>query len=96
MNHQIKYLRHTELHPTLAPKLQPFISAYRDHDQPPTKKDLDQDDRKDNESPLSQDNILDTYKAIKHNQDVAWLGYKRKYLAQYSGYRSHYALGYND
>ena len=96
MNHQIKYLRNTELHPTLAPKLQPFISAYRTHDQPPTKKDLDQDDYIPQESVVGKDNLLDTYKAIKYNKHLGWLAHKRKYLAQYSGYRSHYALGYND
>ena len=96
MNHQIKYLRDTELHPTLAPKLQPFISAYRPHDQPPTKKDLDKDDRKDRESPLSKENILDTYKAIKYNEDLEWLRMKREYNKKWKGYRSHYALGYNE
>ena len=89
-NHQIYHLRMVELEPQLAYQLSPFISAYRDHDFPPTTKDLDQDDRQDGESPLSQDNILDTYQATKHEKDVTYLGYKRKYLQQYKGCRSYY------
>ena len=90
MNHQIHYLKDTELPLPLLYQLHPFISAYNKHDQPPTPKDLDQDDRKDSESPLSKDNLLDTYQAIKYNKDVKYLGYKRKYLQQYKGCRSYY------
>ena len=90
MNHHIYNLRNTELPVPLMYQLSPFISAYRAHDKPPTKTDLDQDDRKDNESPLSQDNILDTYQATKHNKDLTYLGYKRKYLEAYKGCRSYY------
>ena len=96
MNHQIKYLSGVELPAPLVYQLRPFISAYRQHDQPPTKKDMDQDDRKETESPVGKDNIIDTYKATKYQKDVTWLGYKRKYLSKLSGYRSYYALGYND
>ena len=96
MNHQIKYLSGVELPAPLVYQLQPFISAYRPHDKPPTKKDLDQDDRIPSESPLSKDNILDTYKAIKYNQDLEWLKMKREYNNRWKGYRSYYALGYNE
>ena len=92
MNHHIQYLTGVQLPPPLCYQLRPFISSYRDHDQPPTKKDLDQDDRKDDESLLSQDNIIDTYKATKYDQDVTWLGYKRRYLSKLKGYRSYYNL----
>ena len=92
MNHQIKYLSGVELPAPLCYQLQPFVSAYRNHDLPPTKKDMDQDDRKETESPVGQDNILDTYKAIKHDKDVTWLGYKRRYLSKLKGYRSYYNL----
>jgi hypothetical protein len=77
-------------------QLAPFISAYKTHDKPPTKKDMDPYDRKDAESVLSQDNILDTYKATKHQKNVTYLGYKRKYLTPMKGYRSYYTLGLND
>ena len=88
----INYLMNVELPEPLCYQLRPFISANRSHDKPPTKKDMDQDDRKDNESSLSQDNILDTHKAIKYNQDVTWLGYKRRYLNKWKGYRTYYNL----
>ena len=90
MNHQIYYLKDTELPLPLLYQLHPFISAYNKDDFIPTKKDMDQDDRKDEESPLSKDNLLDTYQATKHDKDVTYLGYKRRYLQQYKGCRSHY------
>ena len=89
MNHHIYNLRNTELPVPLMYQLHPFISAYNDHT-PLYKNELDKDDRKDNESPLSQDNILDTYQATKHQKDVTYLGYKRKYLEAYKGCRSYY------
>ena len=92
MNHHIQYLTGVKLPPPLCYQLRPFISSYRDHDQPPTKKDLDQDDYIPQESVVGQDNILDTNQAIKYDKDVTWLGYKRKYLAKWSGYRTWYNL----
>ena len=89
MNHQIYYLKDTELPLPLLYQLHPFISAYNDHT-PLDKKDLDKDDIIRDESPLSKDNLLDTYQATKHDKDVTYLGYKRKYLQQYKGCRSHY------
>ena len=89
MNYHIYNLRNTELPVPLMYQLSPFISAYHEHT-PLNKTDLDKDDRKDNESPLSQDNILDTYQATKHQKDVTYLGYKRKYLEAYKGCRSYY------
>ena len=89
MNHQIHYLKDTELPLPLLYQLHPFISAYNDHTTI-SKKDLDKDDRKDEESVLSQDNLWDTYKATKHTKDVTYLGYKRRYLQQYKGCRSYY------
>ncbi len=92
MNYDIHNLMGAELPAPLCYQLQPFISAYRPHDQPPTQKDLDKDDRKEQESPLSKDNILDTYKAIKYNQDLEWLKKKREYNQKWKGYRSYYNL----
>ena len=89
MNHQIHYLKDTELPLPLLYQLHPFISAYNDHT-PISKKDLDQDDRQDEESVLSKDNLWDTYKATKHDKDVTYLGYKRRYLEAYKGCRSYY------
>lgn len=89
MNHQIHYLKDTELPLPLLYQLHPFISAYNDHTSL-DKKDLDKDDIIRDESPLSKDNLLDTYQATKHDKDVTYLGYKRKYLQQYKGCRSHY------
>ena len=89
MNHQIYYLKDTELPLPLLYQLHPFISAYNDHTSL-DKKDLDKDDIIRDESPLSKDNLLDTYQATKHDKDVTYLGYKRKYLQQYKGCRSHY------
>jgi hypothetical protein len=89
MNHQIHFLKDTELPLPLLYQLHPFISAYNDHT-PLNRTDLDKDDRQGDESVLSQDNILDTYKATKHEKDVTYLGYKRKYLEAYKGCRSYY------
>ena len=92
MNHHIYHLREAELPASLFYQLAPFISAYRPHDKPPSKEDLDKDDYIPKESPLSKENILDTYKAIKHNQDLEWLKMKREYNKKWSGYRTHYNL----
>jgi hypothetical protein len=92
MNHHIYHLREAELPASLFCQLAPFINAYKPHDKPPTKKDLDKDDYIPQESPLSKENILDTYTAIKHNQDLAWLKIKREYNSKWSGYRTHYNL----
>ena len=92
MNYDIQYLSGAELPAPLCYQLRPFISAYRPHDQPPTQKDLDKDDRKEQESPLSKENIIDTYKAIKYEQDLQWLKLKREYNKKWSGYRTHYNL----
>lgn len=86
----INYLMNVELPEPLCYQLRPFISANRSHDKPPTKKDMDQDDYIPQESVVGKDNIIDTHKAIKYNQDVTWLGYKRKYLNKWKGYRSYY------
>jgi hypothetical protein len=92
MNHQLYHLRNIELEPSLASKLSPFISAYKPHDQPPTKKDMDSDDYIPQESPLSKENIIDTYKALKYNKDLEWLKIKREYNKKWQGYRTHYNL----
>ena len=92
MNHQLYHLRNIELEPSLASKLSPFISAYRKHDSIPTKEQLDETDYKEIESPLSKDNILDTYQAIKYNKDLEWLKIKREYNQRWKGYRTHYNL----
>ena len=92
----IYQLRGSNLDPLLSAKLAPFIHAHRPHDLPPTKEDLDQGDYKEQESPLSKENILDTYKALKYNQDLEWLKRKREHNKRWKGYRSHYALGLSD
>ena len=92
MNHQIKYLSGVELPAPLVYQLQPFISAYRKHDSIPTKEDLDKTDYKEIESPLSKDNIIDTYQALKYNKDLEWLKLKRQYNKRWAGYRTHYNL----
>ena len=89
MNHHIHHLKDTELPLPLLYQLHPFISAYNKHT-PLNKNELDKDDRQGDESVLSQDNILDTYKATKHEKDVTFIGYKRKYLEAYKGCRSYY------
>jgi len=92
MNYEITHLMGVELSSPLVYQLQPVISAYRPHDQPPIHKDFDSCDRKEQESPLSQENILDTYKAIKYNQDLNSLKAKRKYNEKWKGYRTWYNL----
>ena len=92
MNHHIYHLTNTQLPEPLCHQLAPFISAYRPHDKPPTKKDMDQDDYIPKESPLSKENIIDTYKAIKYKQDLEWLKLKREYNKKWSGYRTHFNL----
>ena len=89
MNDQIFHLYGAELPAPLCYQLQPFISAYRPHDSPPTKEQLDPFDRKEKESPLSKQNIIDTYKAIKNNEDLRWLELKRKYNMKHSNHRSY-------
>ena len=92
MNYHIHHLSKVQLPEPLCYQLRPFISAYRPHDKPPSKEDLDKDDYIPQESPLSKENILDTYKAIKYEQDLAWLKMKREYNKKWSGYRTHYNL----
>ena len=92
MNYEITHLLNTQLCPQLVYQLQPIISAYRPHDQPPTKEQLDPHDKKEIESPLSKENILDTYKAIKYNQDLQYLKRKREYNHKWKGYRTWYNL----
>ena len=92
MNYHIQHLSKVQLPEPLCYQLRPFISAYKPHDLPPTKKDLDQDDYIPQESPLSKDNILDTYQAIKYNKDLEWLKLKREYNKKWAGYRTHYNL----
>ena len=92
MNHHIYHLRGVELSAPLFYQLAPFIGAYKPHDKPPTKKDLDKDDYIPQESPLSKDNIIDTCKAIKYQKDLEWLRLKREYNKKWSGYRTHYNL----
>ena len=89
-------LRGSKIDPLLSAKLAPFINAHRPHDFAPSKEDLDKGDFIPKESPLSKDNILDTYKAIKYNQDLEWLKRKREYNNKWKGYRSHFALGLSE
>ena len=92
MNYEITHLLNTRLSTPLVYQLQPIISAYRPHDQPPTKEQLDPHDKKEIESPLSKENILDTYKAIKYNQNLQYLKKKREYNHKWKGYRTWYNL----
>ena len=95
MNYDLRYLYNSEISAPLCYQLRPFISSYRDHSNV-SKKDMDQDDRKSQESVLSQENLYDTLRAIRSGRNVTYLGYRRQYLEQYKGYRSYYALGYNE
>ena len=95
MNDQIKYLKGVELSPPLCYQLQELVDAYRPHDGIPTHKDLDKDDRKELESHVSMKCITDTLQAIRSSRDLEYLTQRRKYLAKWSGYRSHYSLGLN-
>ena len=92
MNYEITHLMGAELSAPLVYQLQPIISAYREHDKPPTKQQLDPHDKKEIESPLSKVNILDTYKAIKYSQDLSALKAKREYNQRWKGYRTWYNL----
>ena len=89
MNHHIYHLHQSELPSPLCYQLQPLISAYRPHDNPPSKELLDATHYKPNESPLSKENILDTYKSIKYNQDLSWLEMKRKYNSKFTSHRTY-------
>ena len=91
-NHDLRHLHNSELSAPLVYQLRPFISSYRTHDQPPTKKDLDQDDYIPKESVVGKDCILDTYKAIIHSRDLSYLKYKREYNNKWRGYRTWYNL----
>ena len=92
MNYHIRNLHGTELPVPLCYQLQPFVNSYKPHDKPPTKEDMDQDDYIPKESPLSKENIIDTYKALKYEQDLEWLKLKREYNKKWSGYRTWYNL----
>ena len=92
MNHHIQHLSGAELPAPLCYQLRSFISAYRPHDSIPTKEQLDQTNYRPKESPLSKENILDTYKAIKYSQDLEWLKLKREYNKKWKGYRTWYDL----
>ena len=89
-NYEITHLMGVELPAPLCYQLSPIISSYREHDQPPTHKDLDSCDKKSSESLLSKDNIIDTYKSIKYNQDLNWLSEKRRYNSKWKGFRTWY------
>jgi len=92
MNYDIQHLNGVELSAPLVYQLQPIISAYRPHDKTPTKQQLDPYDKKEIESPLSKENILDTYKSIKYGQDLQHLKNKREYNKRWKGYRTWYDL----
>ena len=88
MNDQIFHLYKAELPPPLCYQLQPFISAYRPHDCPPTKQQLDATNYKPVESHCSMDNIIDTTKGI-HGANLRWLEIKRKYNSTNHNHRSY-------
>ncbi len=88
MNHEIYNLNGAELPAPLCYQLQPFISAYRPHDKPPTKEQLDQTNYKPVESPCSMDNIIDTTKGI-NGANLRWLEIKRKYNQTHRNHRSY-------
>ena len=96
MNSDISHLKGVELPPPLCYQLQAIVDAYRPHDPIPTHKDLDKDDRREKESHVSMKCIHDTLQAVRSSQDLTYLTQRRKYLEQYKGCRSYYALGYND
>ncbi len=88
MNYDIHHLNGVELSAPLCYQLQPFISAYRPHESPPTKEQLDKTNYKPVESHCSMDNIIDTTKGI-HGANLRWLEIKRKYNSQHSKHRSY-------
>ena len=89
MNYDIHHLNGVELPAPLCYQLQPFISAYRPHESPPTKEQLDKTSYKPIESPCSMDNIIDTTKGI-HGANLQWLEIKRKYNQSNRNHRSYY------
>ena len=89
MNYEIYHLNGAELPAPLCYQLQPFISAYRPHDNPPTKEQLDITNYKPVESPCSMDNIIDTTKGI-NGANLEWLELKRKYNSENRKHRSYY------
>ena len=91
MNYEITHLMGAELSTPLIYQLHPVISAYRPHDKPPTEEQLDAEDKKEKESPVGKLGILDTYKAVKYNQDLTHLENKRKYNEKWRGYRTWYS-----
>ena len=89
MNYDIYHLNGAELPAPLCYQLQPFISAYRPYDLPPTKAQLDITNYKPVESPCSMDNIIDTTKGI-YGANLQWLEMKRKYNSERRNHRSYY------
>ena len=89
MNYEIYNLNGVELSAPLCYQLQPFISAYRPHDKPPLKSQLDASNYIPKESPCSMDNIIDTTKGI-HGANLQWLEIKRKYNQSNRKHRSYY------
>ena len=88
MNSDIFHLYQTELTDPLCYQLQPFISAYRPHESPPLKCQLDPINYIPKESPCSMDNIIDTTKGI-HGANLNWLEIKRKYNSSNRKHRSY-------
>ena len=88
MNDQIFHLYGAELEAPLCYQLQPFISAYRPHDCPPKKEQLDKTNYRPVESHCSMDNIIDTTKGI-HGANLRWLEIKRKYNQSNRNHRSY-------
>ena len=89
MNYDIYNLNGVELSAPLCYQLQPFISAYRPHDSPPSKQLLDITNYKPVESPCSMANIIDTTKGI-NGANLQWLELKRKYNSENRNHRSYY------
>ena len=89
MNYDIYHLNGAELPAPLCYQLQPFISAYRPHESPPTKEQLDKVNQRLRESHCSMDNIIDTTKGI-HGANLQWLELKRKYNSENRNHRSYY------
>ena len=89
MNYHIYNLNGVELPAPLCYQLQPFISAYRPHESPPTKEQLDKTNYIPKESPCSMENIIDTTKGI-HGANLQWLEIKRKYNQSNRNHRSYY------
>lgn len=92
MNSDIKHLREVSLSQELALQLAPVIDAYRPHTEP----NIDKEDKIKEESEVGMNGIINTYEAIKREQDLQLIERRKEYNMKWKGYRSYYTLGLNN